>query len=318
MSSANTLYSFVLLTYNQEKFVAEAVRGALTQQCPPIEILISDDCSCDATFNIIQEIAAEYNGPHKIILNRNNTNLGLVRHIDKIHELASGDVIIWASGDDISRPNRCQKVIDCFESEHPLLVFSHAEVLDLNGEPGARDYQSATLYKTKNIIKAARSAALYLGATAAWHRSLYKKYGPIEEGAYEDLVLGFRAALEGRFCILPEDLIIYRLGFGITSTTLNLDTAEKFKSNRLKNIRVMKAVLIQRQKDALRFGYMPKTNLLNVINRELLRSDIGLTYYTESRTELQKMFLHHPFLTLARAFSERKKLWRHMRKLTIK
>ena len=117
------LFSLVLLTYNQEKFVAEAVKAALSQQCSPIEILITDDCSNDTTFDIIREIAEIYNGPHKVILNRNDKNLGLLQHIDKAHELSSGEVIIIAAGDDISNPNRCQKIIDCFKSESPLLVF---------------------------------------------------------------------------------------------------------------------------------------------------------------------------------------------------
>ena len=204
-------FSLILLTYNQEKFVSQAVNAALSQDCDPIEILISDDCSNDKTFDIVQNFVKNYRGPHKILLNRNHKNLGLSRHIDKVHELSSGDVIIVAAGDDISHPNRCQKIIDCFENKSPLLVFSDADVIDSNGQESSHGYSTATLYKSNDILEIAQSGSLYLGATGAWHRNLYDKYGPLEEYAYEDLVFGFRAALEKNFYILHESLVTYRL-----------------------------------------------------------------------------------------------------------
>jgi glycosyltransferase involved in cell wall biosynthesis len=45
ISSNRPLVSFVLLTYNQEKYVADALRAALNQTYSPLEIIISDDCS---------------------------------------------------------------------------------------------------------------------------------------------------------------------------------------------------------------------------------------------------------------------------------
>ena len=39
------LISFVVLAYNQESFIREAIEGALTQTYSPLEIVFSDDCS---------------------------------------------------------------------------------------------------------------------------------------------------------------------------------------------------------------------------------------------------------------------------------
>ena len=117
------LFTLALFTYNQEKFVGEAVQAALLQKCSPIEILISDDCSDDNTFDIVKKIVKTYKGPHKLILNCNDKNLGLQQHIDKLHQLSSGDVIIVAAGDDISHPDRCQKIIDCFQIGFNMGIF---------------------------------------------------------------------------------------------------------------------------------------------------------------------------------------------------
>ena len=60
---SNPLISFVLLAYKQEKYIREAVEGAFAQTYSPLEIILSDDASPDGTFEIIQEMAAAYQGP---------------------------------------------------------------------------------------------------------------------------------------------------------------------------------------------------------------------------------------------------------------
>ena len=47
-----TQVSVIFLTYNQEKFVAEALRAALAQHFHDYEIIIADDGSTDATMSI--------------------------------------------------------------------------------------------------------------------------------------------------------------------------------------------------------------------------------------------------------------------------
>ena len=304
----NISYSLVILSYNQEKLITESIKSAFSQECPPIEILISDDCSSDGTFKIIQEMAAAYNGPHIVKINRNTENLGLIGHINKIHELSSGEVIIGAAGDDISLSNRCKKIMEHFEHKKPLLIFSNAEVVDMDGKKANLNYKSATLYKTKNIIKIARSMKLYLGATGAWHRGLYDKYGQINEGSYEDLVMGFRAALEGKVHIIPEKLVIYRIGSGITNANDNLSNINQYIKKRLENLKVIKSTLQQRYKDAMTFGYSKNSSLLKTIQNELLKVEIRSKYFSGNRHERQMLFLRHPILTSIKFYSERKKL----------
>ena len=275
----NISYSLVIWSYNQEKLIAEAIKSAFFQECPPIEILISDDCSSDSTFEIIKEMAAAYSGPHNVKINRNMENLGLIGHINKIHELSSGDVIILSAGDDISRPNRCKKIMENFEQKKPLL-----------------------------IIKIARSMKLYLGATGAWHRGLYEKYGQINEGCYEDLVMGFRAALEDKVHIIPEKLVVYRIGSGVTNANVHLSNGNNYIKKRLENLKVIKSTLQQRYKDAITFGYSKNSSLLKTIQNELLKVEIRSKYFSGNLHERRMLFLRHPILTSIKFYSERKKL----------
>ena len=102
-----TLISFILLAYKQENYIEDAVKGALSQTYSPLEIILSDDNSPDNTYNVMKRIVDEYDGPHRIILNRNPENLGLVQHYNRVvFELSHGDLLVIAAGDDISRPDR--------------------------------------------------------------------------------------------------------------------------------------------------------------------------------------------------------------------
>ena len=69
--SVKPLISYCLITYNQEKYIKEAVLSALSQTYHPLEIIISDDCSTDNTFDIVRETINNYLGGHNIILNLN-------------------------------------------------------------------------------------------------------------------------------------------------------------------------------------------------------------------------------------------------------
>ena len=44
------LATFTVFAYNQEAYVAEAVRGALAQRYRPLQVILSDDASTDRTF----------------------------------------------------------------------------------------------------------------------------------------------------------------------------------------------------------------------------------------------------------------------------
>ena len=68
--SRRPLITFALMAYNQEQLIEEAVAGALAQTYSPLEIILSDDCSTDRTFEIMEEMADEYKGPHSVSIRR--------------------------------------------------------------------------------------------------------------------------------------------------------------------------------------------------------------------------------------------------------
>ena len=49
----NPLVSFGIITYNQEQFILDTLKGAVSQEYDNMEIIVSDDNSTDKTFEIV-------------------------------------------------------------------------------------------------------------------------------------------------------------------------------------------------------------------------------------------------------------------------
>lgn len=222
--SAYPKVSLLVLAYDLEPYVREACTAALAQDYPNLEILFTDDNSSDGTFEVMCEIAAGYHGPHTIRLNRNPSNLGVVEHVNRAMELTSGDILIMASGDDVSLPNRVSIIASSFAAEGsaPLLVHSAAEAIDAHGEPAA-PWEPAPLARGGlSLAEIATSNSLYLGATGAWSRQLWHRFGPLRARyAYEDLCIGFRAALIGDIAYIDAPLVRYRVGVGMSTRPID-------------------------------------------------------------------------------------------------
>ena len=96
------LVSLVVLTYNQEQYIRETLDSVFSQDYNNLEIVISDDCSADRTYDIIMEYKDRYEGSHRLIVNRNKTNMGLVNHYNNVLlNYVHGEYFFGCGGDDV-------------------------------------------------------------------------------------------------------------------------------------------------------------------------------------------------------------------------
>ena len=91
--------SVVVITYNQEDTISRALDSVLAQKEYVYEIIVSDDCSKDNNWDIIQNYKKKY--PKLIRAYKNEKNLGIFKHLEKTWAYPSGDLIISLAGDDI-------------------------------------------------------------------------------------------------------------------------------------------------------------------------------------------------------------------------
>jgi glycosyltransferase involved in cell wall biosynthesis len=213
--TAAPLVSIIVVSYRQECYIRDAVRSALAQTYTPLEIVLSDDCSPDRTFEIMQEEAAAYRGPHKLILNRNPTNLGVAENYNRAASIASGDLIVVQDGDDISRPDRTARLAHAAEHPTPVdMVCSRFLMIDSAGQPLPEwPLPPVAPLTLQEVLRQGSISAA--GCACAYSRSLWTKYGPMDRDVYqEDVVLPFRALLERGIRVVDEPLVQYRVHDG--------------------------------------------------------------------------------------------------------
>lgn len=73
--SEKPLVSFCLMACRQKELIRDAFNAGLAQDYDNLEVIVSDDNSQDGTWEIIQEIARDYQGPHKVLLNHNSITM---------------------------------------------------------------------------------------------------------------------------------------------------------------------------------------------------------------------------------------------------
>lgn len=110
-----------LITYNHEKFVAQAIESALMQETNfAYEIVVSDDCSRDRTPEIIADYARRY--PDRIRPILRERNLGMNANFAETYYACNGMYVAFLEGDDYwTSPHKLQRQAD-FLDAHPQHV----------------------------------------------------------------------------------------------------------------------------------------------------------------------------------------------------
>lgn len=211
------LVSFCLLAYNQENYIRAALKAAFLQTYSPLEFILSDDCSTDHTYEIMEEAAANYKGPHRVILNRNPKNLGLSEHVNQLFVHSRGDLLILAAGDDVSHENRAEVIVRYWRKYDftPLGFTSECYLIDSDGVIFNRcpDWKNQPELNADPIQEALGNYK-WNGCAGAYSRKLFDFFGPLPRDVAEDEMLYYRAHLLGSTVFVPEVLVDYRVWVG--------------------------------------------------------------------------------------------------------
>ena len=108
--------SYIVSTYN-DKNLKDSMNSIIEQQYNDIEIILVDDAG-SKNGRYIESLKT------KIIVIKNETNIGLTKSLNKALKLATGDIIIRHDADDISYPYRTQKIINYFKKNDNIDIIS--------------------------------------------------------------------------------------------------------------------------------------------------------------------------------------------------
>ncbi|MGN0033244.1 MAG: glycosyltransferase family 2 protein [Candidatus Limimorpha sp.] len=251
--------SVVVITYNQQDSITKALDSLTCQKEWLHEIVISDDCSKDNTWQVVNEYAKKYPGLVKTY--QNESNLGIYGNMLAGYKRATGNVIATLSGDD-------EYVNGCFEKACKYL--EEQDVLDkvfhlyLNRRRHFVDKRPDYTFKNNLVTSPKRLSYALRGyicePTFFSPRLLDRVVPPSDLGKCGDMYWCLSRMFHSDVILyLDTTSVIYNAGIGVSVTTSLRKTRESDKL-------VYKKIL---NKNEMQFG----SKDLNYVRYLLKRND---------------------------------------------
>ena len=213
--------SVAMTTYNGALYVREQLDSILAQTRMPDEVIVCDDQSSDGTLELLKEYSARAPVPMTVV--RNEQRLGSTKNFEQAIRLCSGDVIALSDQDDVWRPHKLAVIESTFAADPDLgVVITNADLIDKQGAEIRGDLWSRFMFD-KSLQEAMSGSQRYdlllgwcfaTGATMAFRSRFNAVILPIPSEAptfVHDRWIAVTIAAAGRFAIIPERLIAYRL-----------------------------------------------------------------------------------------------------------
>lgn len=118
----NPEISVIMGMYNCADTLSEAIESILNQTMKEWELIMCDDGSSDATYEVAELYRKRY--PEKMILLRNRENRGLNYTLNRCLKAAKGKYIARMDGDDICLPERFAAEYETLETEKTISIVS--------------------------------------------------------------------------------------------------------------------------------------------------------------------------------------------------
>jgi cellulose synthase/poly-beta-1,6-N-acetylglucosamine synthase-like glycosyltransferase len=252
--------TFAVLGYNQEHFIGDAIAGALTQDYPNLEVVLSDDGSSDRTYELMQAARESYTGPHHLVVNRTPANVGTLGHVHDILRKSSGDLLVLAAGDDISYPHRVSRLVYHWLRTGADALCSKYDVINETGAVIERDYVFPVhRFEFQDYFPDQQVTSIH-GASSAYARRLLEQIEfPSGEILFEDTFFTLMIHRRGGLVhFVDEALVKYRRhGESSTNSDYRRSDAETVRRRELASQRMASslAAVLQAFRDSLgRFG----------------------------------------------------------------
>ncbi len=282
--------TLLVLSYNQESSIEKAVRAAFVQTGDPIEIVLSDDKSSDATFKIMADLAAKYDGPHEVRVRQSIVNQGLIRHIESAVTECQGNLVILAAGDDFSHPQRADRLRGAWRAAGSKPAYLYSDVQPVSVTGARTSFGNESVYAGPHSLKSmARGQIATLGASSAITRDLIERFPRVVHFVrHEDRVYPFRASLLGGDVIFIDDKLIDYTITGGVSRDLPLSKSD-FLTRWTRNLNLKTVQDAHQRLDDARHAAASRHTLKAC--RRTIRAQEALIRLTESDASMKELSL---------------------------
>ena len=231
--------SVICVTYNHEKYIRQALDSILMQKTTfPFEIRIGEDCSTDATKEILKEYEEKY--PNRFCMYYREQNLGATKNEYELFMDAKGKYIAALELDDIwTDEYKLQKQFDFLEQNPNYIGCSHYfDIIDKNGNV-LQEMKDPVLQRFLNkafTLQDFLNHGFIFQTGTHFYRNIFKDGKDYSIIYKADRLIRDKTILSllldrGDFYILPDNMSAYRRFFdadaqngrNLTNSNLELD-----------------------------------------------------------------------------------------------
>lgn len=212
--------AILLATYNGEKYLRPLLDSLFSQQEQEWDLLISDDCSKDATHNILNEYVQRY--PNRVILTKNERAFGSAKSnfFHLLRQAEGYEYLMFCDQDDVWKPEKVNITLRAMqELEHgdiktPCLVHTDLTVARADLSVLHESFmESSMLDPSRCALKQLVIQNIVTGCTMMINAALREKVLlPADENSIRmhDAWCALWASAIGRIGYVKEKTILYR------------------------------------------------------------------------------------------------------------
>jgi glycosyltransferase involved in cell wall biosynthesis len=204
VTTGRPLVSIAVSSFNQGRWLEEALRSVLEQDYEPLEVLVADGGSTDGSLDVIRRYA------DRLAWWTSGRDRGQAAALNAAFGRASGEFLGWLASDDALLPGAVSRVVSELERDPELLlVYGEALFVDEDGEelfplePRPFDVEAMVRTCENHVVQPG----------SLFRRRAYELAGPFAEDAYYffDFEFVLRLARHGRVAPIPDRLATYRV-----------------------------------------------------------------------------------------------------------
>ena len=217
------LVSVIIVFFNAEPFLHEAIRSVFEQNYPNWELLLVDDGSSDGSTRIAIDLV--YRTPQQVryLEHSAHANRGMSASRNLGIQHARGEYIAFLDADDVWLPNKLSEQVTLLEANPDVgMTYGHALIWSSwTGRPEDTDYRvnlgvpADTLVSPPNLLPLLlrNKAQTPMTSNAMMRRSVVERVGGFEEeftAMYEDQVFFSKLELQTAVYVSGSCWVKYR------------------------------------------------------------------------------------------------------------